>query len=142
MSAGRWEIRRRLVLLAALVALILIVVLSASKVVGSQALGVVTSALVVVTALVLWRLGRHQSASVAAEKEAGFSTLYDFEGVELRDYRDGSVIRPRNVPPGGGVRRSLVSGMLTVPAGSPLARRLADEAGRVRTESHDGPAQT
>lgn len=117
-------------LLVALGALILIVVLSSAKLVTSQPLGVVTAVVVALTAIVLWRLGIRQSASVAAEKDAGYSTLYDFEGFELRDYRDGTLIRPRNVEPGGGIRRSLVSGMLTVRTGSPLARRIAEDAAR------------
>jgi TRAP-type uncharacterized transport system fused permease subunit len=133
-SAGRWELRRRLVLLVALVALILILVLGANRVLSGQLLGAVTVVVVIIATAVLWRVGRHQTASVAAEKASGYSTLYDFEGVELRDYRTGEVIRSRDVPPGGDIRRSLISGMLTVPAGSPLARRLADEAGRSRDE--------
>lgn len=124
-------------LLVALVALILVLVLGANRVLSGQLLGVVTVVIVIMATAVLWRVGYHQTASVAAEKAAGYSTLYDFEGVELRDYRSGAVIRGRDVPPGGGIRRSLVSGMLTVPAGSPLARRLADEAGRSRDQLPD-----
>ncbi|MDJ0335660.1 hypothetical protein QMG83_10540 [Salinibacterium sp. G-O1] len=116
-SAGRWELRRRLVLLVTLVAIILILVLGGSRSVDSPALAATTAVLVVVAAVVVWWVGRRQSASVAAEKEAGYSTLYDFEGFELRDYRTGAVIRPRNETPDGGIRRSLLSGMLTVPAG-------------------------
>ena len=139
MSAGQWELRRRLVLLIALMALILVLVLGASRVLNGQLLGVVTVTVMIViaTTAVLWHVGRNQTASVAAEKAAGFSTLYDFAGVELRDYRTGETIRGRDVAPGNGIRRSLVSGMLTVPAGSPLARRLADEAGRSRDQPRD-----
>ncbi|MBG6053715.1 TRAP-type uncharacterized transport system fused permease subunit [Salinibacterium sp. CAN_S4] len=133
-SAGRWELRRRFVLLVALVVLILVLVLGATRVLSGQLLGVVTVVIVIIATAVLWRVGRYQTASVAAEKAGGYSTLYDFEGVELRDYRTGEVIRERDVPPGGGIRRSLVSGMLTVTAGSPLARRLADEAGRTEPD--------
>ena len=139
-SAGRWELRRRLVLLVALMALILVLVLGASRVLTGQLLGVVTVIIVIATTAVLWHVGRNQTASVAAEKAGGFSTLYDFGGVELRDYRTGEVIRDRDVAPGNGIRRSLLSGMLIVPAGSQLARRLADEAGSSRDQPrHDQP---
>ena len=134
LSAGRWELRRRLVLLGALSALILVLVLGASRVLTGQPLGVVTVLIVIATTAVLWQVGRNQTASVAAEKAAGFSTLYDFEGVELRDYRTGEVIRDRDVAPGNGIRRSLVSGMLIVPMGSQLARRLAEDAGSSRDQ--------
>ena len=134
LSAGRWELRRRLVLLGALIALILVLVLGASGMLTGQPLGVVTVIIVIATTAVLWHVGRNQTASVAAEKVAGFSTLYDFEGVELRDYRTGEVIRARDVAPGGGIRRSLISGMLIVPTGSQLAHHLAHEAGSSRDQ--------
>ncbi len=122
-----------------LLALILIMVLGSTEAVDSKTLVSVTILIVVIAAAVAWWVGSQQSAAVAAEKAAGYSTLYDFEGFELRHHRTGAVIRPRDVPPGGGIRRSLVSGMLTVPAGSPLARRLADEAGRAASDTGDGP---
>lgn len=131
-----------MVLFAALVSMIVIVALSVSKLVGSPTLAVLAVVIVTATAVVLWRVGRSQSAAIGDEKQQGYSTLYDFEGYDLRDYRDGSVIRPRQVQPGVGVRRSLVSGMLSVRAGSPLANRLADDAEGARDESRDDPGPT
>lgn len=137
MSAGQWELRRRLVLLGALLILIAIIVLGASRVVDGGSLGAAVTVMVVIAAAILWRVGRLQSDAVAREKAGGYSTLYDFAGFELRDYRTQAVLRPREVAPDGGTRRSLVSGMLTVTTSSVLGRRRAEESSA--TDGHDDP---
>ena len=129
-SAGQWELRRRLVLLVCLVAVIGVAALGAMRVFTGVPLGVVTVGIVVVAVMVLWYVGRRQSDAVSGEKLEGYSTLYDFEGFELRDYRTQVVLRPRNVPPSGGIRRSLLSGMLVVTARSRLARGVVEDANR------------
>ena len=68
------------------------------------------------------RIRRLQSDAVAHTKAVGYSTLYDFAGFELRDYRTQAVLRPREVAPYGAIRRSLVSGMLIVTTSSSLGR--------------------
>ena len=138
-SAGQWELRRRLVLLIVLLALIAIIVLGATRVVDGAWLAVAVGVIVVIAAVILWRIGRHQSDAVAQEKSGGYSTLYDFTGFELRDYRTQAVLRPRDVAPDGGTRRSLISGMLTVTAGSALGRRWADEPGRPDQDGKPDP---
>lgn len=69
-----------------------------------------------------------QSLAVAKrERAAGYSTMYDFAGFELRDPRTRELLRARDVPPSGTVRRSLLRSMLTVKPGTMLAQRFEDD---------------
>ncbi len=93
---------------------------------GVLAALLLTGLLVIPAALSLW-LGLRASAAAKRERVAGYSTMYDFVGYELRDPRTLVVLRSADVRPSGLVRRSLFRAMLTVKPGTVLAQRLAEE---------------
>ncbi len=73
----------------------------------------------------IWGIRSVQAAK--REKAAGYSTMFDFAGYELRDPRTLSVLRERDVKPSGTVHRSLLRSMLTVRPGTLLAKRFDDD---------------
>ena len=96
---------------------------------GGSGTGVMTSVTVLVlipAALSTW-FAMRSLAVAKRERAAGYSTMYDFAGFELRDPRTREVLRARDVAPSGTVRRSLFRSMLTVKPGTLLAQRLEDD---------------
>ncbi len=75
----------------------------------------------IVSALVL---GLRSSRVVRLEKDAGYSTLFDFAGYELRHPRTKELLRAAEVAPANLGRRSVLRSMLTVKPGTVLAKRL------------------
>jgi hypothetical protein len=67
------------------------------------------------------------SRAATIERAAGYSTMYDFEGYELRDPRTLELLRAADVRPTGTMRRSLFRAMLTVKPGTLLAKRLEED---------------
>lgn len=123
-SAAQWDLRRRLAWLAALLVLLVAAVLGATGVVT----GLLLAIPVALAALVVsWVLGARCSRAMAAEKQAGYSTMFDFAGYELRHPVTLELLRDRDTAPDRAGRRSLISGMLKVKPGTVLARRLDDE---------------
>jgi|GEM_PF-3333044 len=122
-SAGRWDLWRRLGLL---VTVVLVAIAAALLAVGVgpaiAAAGLAAAAFVV--ALVL---GARLSRTIAGERAAGYSTLYDFAGFELRDPRTLELLRARDTPPVDPGSRSLALGIFGVKPGTVLAKRLEDE---------------
>lgn len=95
---------------------------------------VVLAVLVLVPAVVSAVLGFRAVTAARLEKAAGYSTMFDFAGYELRDPRTLELLRAADVKPSGLVRRSLFRSMLTVKPGTLLAQRLADEEREERDE--------
>ena len=122
-SAGRWDLSRRLallvtVLLVAIAAGLLAVGVVPAIVVGALALAALVLAIV---------LGARGSRAMALERAAGYSTVYDFAGFELRDPRTLGVLRARDIPPTAPGSRSLALGIFGVKPGTVLAKRLDDD---------------
>ena len=67
------------------------------------------------------------SRALASEKAAGYSTLYDFAGFELRHPRTKELLRAADVAPETVGRRSVLRSMMTVKPGTVLAKRLEDD---------------
>jgi hypothetical protein len=67
------------------------------------------------------------SRAIKREREAGYSTIYDFAGFELRDPRTLEVLRAKGVAPVDPGSRSLALGIFGVKPGTVLAKRLEDE---------------
>ena len=122
-TAGQWELRARLGWLVA------VLVFAAGAIVAGTAgvLWFVPAGVVILFALA-WVIfaGIRKARTVAAERAAGYSTVYDFAGFELRDPRTLEVLRSADQAPDAGMRRSLVSGMLTIKPGTVLAKRLEE----------------
>ena len=72
-------------------------------------------------------LGLRSSRVVKLEKAAGYSTLFDFAGYELRHPRTKELLRAAEAAPASLGRRSVLRSMLTVKPGTVLAKRLEDE---------------
>ncbi len=72
-------------------------------------------------------IGARVSRAIMREREAGYSTVYDFAGFELRDPRTLEVLRARDIPPVEPGSRSLALGIFGVKPGTVLAKRLGDE---------------
>lgn len=88
---------------------------------------VVLGVLVIGPALASTIIGFRAVSVAKLERAAGYSTMFDFAGYELRDPRTLEVIRAADVPPTGIVRRSLFRSMLTVKPGTLLAKRIAED---------------
>ena len=89
----------------------------------SIVLAVVALALIVVAVL----LGVRSSRVARLEKDAGYSTLYDFAGFESRHPRTKQLLRAADVAPANPGRRSLFRSMLSVKPGTVLAKRLEED---------------
>ncbi len=112
-TAWQWDLRRRLLDLTTLVLAVLIVALlialGASPVVWVGVLGAVVLAFGVLAVLI----GVRYQRAVDAEKAAGYSTVYDVGGFELRDGRTLDVLRTADEEPEQPGRRSLLAGMIS-----------------------------
>ncbi|CAN5218105.1 hypothetical protein BH11ACT5_BH11ACT5_24940 [soil metagenome] len=84
----------------------------------------VLSLAAIVSAVVL---GLRSSRVVTLEKNAGYSTLFDFAGYELRHPRTKELLRAAEVAPANLGRRSVFRSMLTVKPGTVLAKRLEQD---------------
>lgn len=124
-SAAGWDLLRRLALMAALLVLLVVAVLAVIRALSVPVL-IVAGVLLLAALIAWWVCGARMSATVRAEREAGYSTIFDFEGYELRDPRTLEVLRERDVAPTG-IRRSLVVGMLGIKPGTVVARQLKAE---------------
>jgi len=87
----------------------------------------VLAGLVVGPATVSTALAARSVAAAKRERAAGYSTMFDFAGYELRDPRTRQLLRGADVKPTGVMRRSLLGSMLTVKPGTLLAKRLEED---------------
>lgn len=88
---------------------------------------IAVSVLVIVPAALSTFFSMRSLAVAKRERAAGYSTMFDFAGFELRDPRTRELLRARDVAPSGTVRRSLLRSMLTVKPGTLLAQRIAED---------------
>lgn len=126
-SAGRWDLWRRFAQLAWVLLLVVGVALVATRSVPVLAVAIPTAVLVVAAVVATVVFAARASATMKLERAAGYSTIIDAEGYELRDFRTLAVLRERDVPPSAQSRRSLALGIFGVKPGTVLARRLDDE---------------
>lgn len=108
-TAWQWDLLARV---AQLVGVLGLIGLGVSAVVGATTLAGVFAgimfALFVVSIILALRVG----AASTRERAAGYSTIFDFPGYELRDGRTLEVLRPVDVEPDKPGRRSLLQGMI------------------------------
>lgn len=125
-TAGQYDVWARVAGLGIVVGLVLGIVPWLFGATGTPV--VVTVAVLMVVPGLLSTYFSLQSLAVAKrERAAGYSTMYDFAGFELRDPRTRELLRARDVAPSGTVRRSLLRSMLTVKPGTMLAQRFEDD---------------
>jgi len=108
-TAWQWDLAARI---AQLIGVVALVGLGVSAVVGSATLAGVFAgimfALFVVSIILATRVG----AASDRERAAGYSTIFDFPGYELREGRTLEVLRASTVEPETPGRRSLLRGMI------------------------------
>lgn len=121
-TAAEFDLAGRFAWLAAVV-VSLVALVSRSPV--SIALAVVAVALIAAAIL----LGVRSSRVARLEKDAGYSTLFDFAGFESRHPRTKQLLRAAEVAPDSPGRRSLFRSMMSVKPGTVLAKRLEDDEG-------------
>jgi len=119
-TAAELDVWGRVAWVAALVLGVVALFLAppASLVLAGLSLAAIVAALV---------LGLRSSRTVKLEKDAGYSTLFDFAGYELRHPRTKELLRAAEAAPAALGRRSVLRSMLTVKPGTVLAKRLEDE---------------
>ena len=122
-TAAQWDVWSRLAWLAAVILIIVWVALASAGSVALIAVGVVAAA-AIASAI---GLGVRSTRVVRLEKAAGYSTLFDFAGFELRHPRTKQLLRAADVEPDNAGRRSVLRAMLSVKPGTVLAKRLEDD---------------
>jgi len=119
-TAAQLDVRSRL---AGLTAIVLGVVAVAQPSPWNLVIGAVSIALLV-TAIAL---AVSSSRTAAREREAGYSTLFDFAGFALRHPRTKQLLRAADAAPASPGRRSVFRSMLSVKPGTVLAKRLEED---------------
>ena len=119
-TAAQFDLGGRLSWLAA-------VVLGATAVVLGPPASIVLAALSILAIVGAVLFGVRSSRVVRLEKQAGYSTVFDVAGYELRDPRTRNLVRAADVAPENPGRRSIFRSMLSVKPGTVLARRLEDD---------------
>lgn len=108
-TAWQWDLLARV---AQLIGVLGLIGLGVSAVAGATTLAGVFAgimfALFVVSIILALRVG----AASTRERAAGYSTIFDFPGYELRDGRTLEVLRESTVDPETPGRRSLLRGMI------------------------------
>ncbi len=122
-SAGRWDLRRRYTQLAGVIVVIVAAVLIAMMRAPLVAVGI-PAAILVIGAIGGSAICAHRaSMAMTLERAAGYSTVIDAPGYELRDANTLALLRQRDVPPTLESRRSLALGIFGVKPGTVLAGR-------------------
>jgi hypothetical protein len=126
LTAGQWETRAQIALAGVVGAIPVALIAVAFGAPATPALAGVTVGVLVAFFVVWIVLTRRSLATIKAERAAGYSTVIDAAGFELRHPVTGALERAAQVPPviPGRVHRSLVAGMLRVRPDSPLGKRL------------------
>lgn len=125
-TAGQYDVWARVAGLGIVIGLLVGLVPWLLGATGTPVVVAVT-VLVIVPAVLSTFFSTRSLAVAKRERAAGYSTMYDFAGFELRDPRTRELLRAREVAPSGTVRRSLLRSMLTVKPGTVLARRLDED---------------
>lgn len=128
-TAAQWDARSQLLRLAAVLVIPLGAILAISGALPVPVVLWVLLALFLALYLASIWLGQLSLRAVRREMEAGYSTMYDFAGYELRDARTLELLRAADVEPAesGRVRGSLLTNLLRPKPGTVVARRLDDE---------------
>lgn len=126
-SAGWLDVRRRLLNLLAVAVPIAVGLLLQALRVPIIAIGAVLLVLFAAGLVASIVVGRRVTRAMRAEAAAGYSTLYDVAGFDLRHARTLEVLRPASVAPQHPGSRSLVAGLFRVKPGTVLAKRLDDD---------------
>ena len=109
-TAWQWDLLARI---AQLTGVLVLVGLGISAVAGAATLAGVFAgimfALFVVSIVLAFRVGGASNR----ERAAGYSTIFDFPGYDLRDGRTLEVLREASVDPETPGRRSLLRGMMS-----------------------------
>ena len=122
-TAAQWDVWGRLAWLAGVLLIVVWVALFSAGSIAVVAVGVLAAAAIVAA---IW-LGVRSSRVVRLEKAAGYSTLFDFAGFELRHPRTKQLLRDADAEPESAGRRSVLRAMLSVKPGTVLAKRLDGE---------------
>jgi hypothetical protein len=100
-TAAEWDLRARLVLVAGGVVLLVTVVLLAARAPVHPSI-LIALGVVVLVAFVGWIvLGARSQRRLREEMQAGYSTMVDAAGYDLRDATTGALRRDRSEPPAG-----------------------------------------
>ena len=126
-TAGQLDVWSRVAGLGIPVGLVLGLIFSMGFGVSGPGAVAILAVLVVGPAIASTVLGVRAVAAAKLEKAAGYSTMFDFVGYELRDPRTRELLRAADVKPTGTVRRSLYRSLLTVKPGTMLAKRLEED---------------
>ena len=128
LTAGQWETRARIALAGVVGAIPVALIAVAFGAPATPALAGVTVAVLVAFFIVWIVLARRSLATVRAERAAGYSTVLDAAGFQLRHPVTGAIERAADEVPvtPGRVSRSLIAGMLRVRPDSPFAKRLGE----------------
>lgn len=109
-TAWQWDLRARLAQLGGVLGLVALGVFSiVGSTIGAAVSAGVMLALLVTSVVLAIRVSR----ASADERAAGYSTIFDFPGFELRDGRTLEVLRPSDIEPEQPGRRSLLRGMIS-----------------------------
>lgn len=108
-TAWQWDLRARIAQLGGVGGLIALGVFS---VVGSLPGAAISAGVMFVLFVTSVVLALRVSRASTLERQAGYSTIFDFPGFELRDGRTLELLRPADEAPEQPGRRSLLRGML------------------------------
>lgn len=126
-SAGWLDVwRRTLNLLAVAVPIVVGLILQAAGVPGIV-LGAIMLALFVGGLVASLVVGQRVTRAMRAEMSAGYSTLYDVAGFDLRHARTLDLLRPAAIAPENPGSRSLVAGLFRLKPGTVIAKRINDD---------------
>lgn len=126
-SAGTLDIWRQLLNLASIVVPVIVGAIMFAVGVRGIPLAVVVMVLLAAVFVVSLAVGARGTRVMRREMEAGYSTVLDVEGFELRDARTLDLLRPSTTKPTGAAHRSLVASLFRVKPGTIVARRLEDD---------------
>ncbi len=126
-TAGQWDARSRVLRMAG-VLLFLVAVLVSIGAPSPSLLGVFLIVLLVCSVVSIV-FGQLSQRIMRDEMRAGYSTLFDFAGYDLRDARTLTLVRSRDEAPAesGRVRGSILVNMMRPRPGTLLARRAVDD---------------
>lgn len=127
MTAGRLDLWRRILNIATIVVPLGLGLALAGLGLGGAVLAtcmIVLLAGLFVASLVVGQFG---ARTLRLEMEAGYSTVLDVEGFELRDAVTKELLRASSTRPDPSARRSLLAGLFRVKPGTLLAKRIDDD---------------
>lgn len=127
-TAAQWDARSRVLRLAGVALFLVAILVSIGVPMSALLVGVFLVVLFVCFAVSI-AFGVFSQRVMRREMEAGYSTLFDFAGYELRHPRTLELLRSRDEEPveSGRVRGSILVNMMRPRPGTLLSRRMFDE---------------